>query len=167
MTVLQPQPFARRPTQHRVASSWVVGTTAVLLLIAALTAGLVIGRATAPERAGTQPLGLATAAIDKTLADRIQAINSGDVKRLTSIYAPEAVLEERDQVPAVFTRGNIAIAEHLARYYGLGFRLKSESVPVQVGSYVAEGARWSGGVTGILVYSFDAKGRIVYQWVIT
>lgn len=162
MAVLTSHEPTAGPSRHRFRSVWVVG---VFVLIAAMGAGVWVGRVTAPQHTESQLRGLATSAIDQTLADRVHAFNSGNATGLTAIYAPNAVLEERDQLPATVIHGNKAIADRLAEYYSMGFRLNRESVPVQVGSYVAEAVLWSG-VPLMLIYSFDATGRIAHQWVI-
>lgn len=159
--------------QQRVASAgrrrlpgWWLGVAVFVLLIAAVGAGVLIGRATGPDNAA-QPKGLASGAVTKTLAMRIDAVNAGDTTKIASFYTSNAVLEERDWQPAVITRGAQAIAKHLSAYNEIGFQLTNDSAPIQIGPYTAEAATWSGGGRGILVYEFDSSGRIAHQWVIT
>jgi hypothetical protein len=100
------------------------------------------------------------------LEGRMAALNDGDAQALAAFYARDGVLEERDQHPAVITKGSGEIASHLEYYQSLGFQLRSESVAVTWGPYVAEAATWSGG-GGILVYQLDPDMRILHQWVIS
>ncbi len=151
---------------RRVSSRAWATVGAVVVLLAAVGVGVLIGRATAEEPAAApQPLGLASADVQTMLGGRMAALNSGDAQALAAFYAPDGILEERDQQPAVITKGSEEIASHLHEYFNLGFRLRSESVAVTWGPYVTEAATWSGG-GGILVYQLDPDLKIVHQWVI-
>lgn len=84
------------------------------VLLAAVGVGILIGRATVEEPAvPPQPFGLASANVQAILAGRMAALNKGDAHALAAFYAPDAILEERDQYPAVITKGSKKIASHL------------------------------------------------------
>ena len=100
------------------------------------------------------------------LDGRMTAANGEHWQALARYYAEDAVLEERDVVPAVVTRGREAIAARIEGLHAFGLRLMSESAPIQFGPFVAQAATWGGeAYGGILVYELDAKGKITHQWV--
>ena len=104
------------------------------------------------------------------LEHRIAAMNSGDIDAAAALYARNAVLEERDQVPALVTKGQDAIDGRLSELYDAGLRLESMAAPIQMGRYVGEAVRFyeAGGTgtgEGILVFEIDRSGKIAHQWV--
>ena len=109
--------------------------------------------------------GVASPAITAVLASRVAAVNSGDKQTLTKIYGPTAIVEERDQNPAVIYSGNERMATILNGYHMMGFSLRETGVAVEQGQFVAEPLEWSSG-GGVAVYEFNDQGVIIHQWVI-
>ena len=137
---------------------WLVAVIALLVALVTVGAWALVDR-----QAGT-PEGLASADVATMLDGRMVAANGGDWKAFAGYYAKDAVLEERDAVPAVVTRGREEIVARVRGLHFLGLRLVSESAPIQVGPFVAQAADWVG-AHGILVYELDANGKIAHQWV--
>jgi hypothetical protein len=118
-----------------------------------------------PDEEANAPGGVASPEITTMLDDRMAALN-WDGRSAAAFYSADAVLEERDVVPAVITTGRATIAARLQALNALGLQLISLSEPIQLGPYVAEAASWGDGSGGILVYQLDQDGKITHQWVI-
>lgn len=132
-------------------------------LVLGLTAGLLLGRSTAPVSTSPEQ---ASSMVEQMLADRVTAINSADPAAISSFYAADAVLEEHDQDPPRLTTTADEIGHHLAGYATMGFRIAQPGGSVAVGPYIGEPLRWSGGAGGISVYLIDDDGLIAHQWVV-
>jgi hypothetical protein len=156
------------PREHHPQSTltWWLAGSLVLALLAVVGLGAWVysdhHQATAAPVTAT---GVAPPAIAAVLASRVAAVNSGDKQTLTKIYGPTAVVEERDQNPAVIYSGNERIATILNGYHMMGFSLHETGVAVKQGQFVAEPLEWSSG-GGIAVYEFNDQGVIIHQWVI-
>ena len=103
------------------------------------------------------------------LKDRLAALNSGDAEAISAFYAREAILEERDVVPAVVTRGSEQIGERIgAVVTTFGMQLESASPVIKLGDTVAEATSVPGYPDEgfILVYKLDESGKIEHQWVL-
>ena len=101
------------------------------------------------------------------LGDRISTLDAEGGLAAATFYSENAVLEEHDQEPTVVTTESAHIGPHLNDYWNMGLRLKSESIPIQVGRLAAEALSAPGGqVVWIAVYELDADGKVMHQWVV-
>jgi hypothetical protein len=171
MTDVQ-SPIAPRTThverRRSTVNAWLVGG-----LVLALAALIGMGAwfyydhnqtPSTPTAAPTASAGAATPAVRAMLAIRVAAVNNGDKQTLMNVYAPDAVVEERDQTPAVIYSGNEKIATVLTGYHSMGWTLEQAGPASQQGMFVSEPLIWSGG-SGIAVYELNAQGLIAHQWV--
>ena len=157
---LDAQPHLRWPR----INPWLVVVVALATALLALSAWVLLDRqANAPE-------GLASPEVSAMLADRIVALNSGNARTISSFYSQDAIVEEHDIDPAFINRGRQEIGARLSGmpkiWRLMGIRARSESDVIQFGRYAAEAASIGQDWDGILVYKFDANGKIVHQWVI-
>jgi len=159
------------PVEHRrsTVNAWLVGGL-VLALVALVGLGVWAYNdhnqtPSNPAAAPTATAGLAPQAVTAMLASRVAAVNNGDKQTLMRVYAPNAVVEERDQTPAVIYSGNEKIATVLTGYHSMGWTLQQAGAASQQGMFVSEPLIWSGG-SGIAVYELNDQGLIAHQWVI-
>lgn len=154
-------PHLRRPR----INLWLV---VVIGLAAALVA---LGTWVLVRDSGTAaPEGAASPEVAAMLADRMVALNSGSDQAIQRFYSRDAVVEEHDVDPVFISRGQDEIGARLGGipkvWKLMGVRARSESDVIQFGRYAAEAASIGPDWDGILVYEFDANGKIAHQWVI-
>jgi hypothetical protein len=139
--------------------------------VIALAAALVtLGAWVIVDRGEGQTKGIASGEIVSLLNARFAAFNSAGTKPMSGFYSRDAILEEFDVVPPYSTRGADEIGarlEGISRLWDMaGFRITEESPVIQIGPFVAQAARISGGTPQILVYKIDENGKIAHQWAI-
>lgn len=161
-TISRPETAATVPTPHRTRR-WPV--LPVVLLLVGLGAGLLFGRATAPEQ--ETPADLAPSELVDFLEQQREATNSGDATRIAEFYAEDATftdignkyaapLEGRDEIAAVMAE-NVAFLGPFAGDIG---------TPIARGDFVAYVSSWGDVSAGVIVFELDADGKILNQWVI-
>jgi len=151
------EPFpARTPS----ARAW-IAVVAVVLLLAALGAGTLIGRATVEEPAPPQaPEGLAAVAVVETIDAGIAATNAGDEAALAAMWAEDGVMTD------MIAGTEIVGADEIAAAYASGSvsRLERVSEVVQIGDFSANAFTYDFG-SGIAVFQIGDDGLIAHQWV--
>lgn len=150
----------RFPARAPSARAW-IAVGAVVLLLAALGAGTLIGRATVEEPAPPpEPLGLATAAVVETIDAAIAATNAGDEAALAAVWAEDGVMT--DMIAGTEAVG----ADEIAAEYASGSisRLERVSEVVQIGDFSANAFTYDFG-SGIAVFELNDDGSIAHQWV--
>ena len=155
-----------KPVRRPHINPWLAAVIALAAALVGLSAWVVVDRSTSSS---TSAHGLASPEAATMLRDRLAALNSGDAKAISAFYARNAVLEERDVVPAVVTKGSEQIGGRIHEIVTLnGMQLESASPVIQLGRTVAEATSVPGSPNEgfILVYNRDANGRITHQWVL-
>jgi hypothetical protein len=179
--------------EQRVLARGVAALPIVLALVLILTGALALagcGRADEPSAnaapaaaspsadptqlavyVATQRARRPSDAVMAVLEGRIAAMNRGEGEAAAAYYAASGVLEETDLDPDLVTRGREAIATRLGDLYDMGLRLKPAGAPIQYDIYVAEpvkfiNANGPGKGAGMLVFEFNPRNEIAYQWVI-
>jgi hypothetical protein len=135
----------------------------VVLLFAALGAGVLIGRATVEEAAPpSAPEGLASAQVVQALDANIAAWNAADAAAVEAAYAPNAVVT--DTIAGMETVGADEIAAAYITDTLVGdWELQRTSEVVQIGDFSSNAFTYAYG-SGIAVYQLDDSLKIVHQW---
>ena len=128
---------------------WLAGVLAVAMLALVGLGGWFVHDHDRAATADAVP-GLASPAVTAMLAARVAAVNGGTAADIASFYATDAVLEERDQNPAVVTKTSNNIGEWLYVYQSAGFRLQRTGTATALGPYVTEPLLWSDGGGGMV-----------------
>lgn len=139
---------------------------AVVLLLAALGVGVMIGRATeATTKAApaTRAAGLASPQVVQALDSNVAAWNAADTAAIAAAYAPNAVVT--DTIAGMETVGADKIASVYMKDTLPGdWQLQRVSEVVQIGGYSANAFTYANG-SGIAVYQLDDNLKIVHQWI--
>lgn len=151
------------PAARASTKTWAI-VGAVVLLFAALGAGVLIGRATVEEAAPPPASeGLASTQVVQALDANVAAWNAADAAAIEAAYAPNAVLT--DAIAGMETEG----ADEIATVYTDGvlpgdWELTRTSEVVQIGDFTSNAFTYANG-SGIAVYQLDDSLKIVHQWV--
>lgn len=142
----------------------------VLLLVIAVTAGVLIGRSTKTSAAPVE--GLASARVVSVIDESLAALNRGDWKSFGAYWANDAVLEEPTK--GTFWKGRQEIVAGNQGVYNLGARMYRDGPVIQDGdmaAYVAWGTMEGeaapfgvGGLRWIDLVQFDQDYRIRHLW---
>jgi len=151
------------PARRASAKAWGI-VAAVVVLLAALGAGALIGRATVEESAPPPaPEGLASAEVVQAIDANLAAWNAADTAAVASAYAPNAVLTDTIADMETEAAQKIAAA-YMAETMPGDWELRRVSEVVQIGNYTANAFTYANG-SGIAVYQLDDNLKIVHQWV--
>lgn len=173
MTILEKKPAAPPAKSHSSRMTWIltaalaVALTAVAILTVALVNENNQPSASTPEQANYAE---AAPGITAMLRARMAGMNTGDLAKAASFFAPNATLDEMNT--GVVSTGRARVEARLTELYKMGMRLKAVGAPIQVGPYVAEPTRlWGAGhpkqtAPFMLVYEINQNGKIAYEWVI-
>ena len=134
----------------------------VLVLVAALGIGMLIGRST---KRTEPPQGLARTEVVAAIDGSLAALNSGDFEAFGSYWAKNAVFED----PGGFgtARGREAIVEMNRSYQNLGARYERASAVIQRGNlaaYVVSCPKCPGAWSGIDLVRFTDGWKIDHLW---
>ncbi len=144
---------------------WLVAVIALVAALVALGAWVVFD-----QTRSSSTEGLASPEVASMLKDRLAALNSGDAEAISTFYTADAVLEERDVMPARVTRGRVAIGNAIATYVNsYGLQVERVSPIIQTGRGVAEATIFPSdpALGWTLVYLLDRdSGKITHQWVL-
>ena len=148
--------------QRPHVNPWLVAVIALAAALVALGVWVVVDQ----TRSSTTE-GVASAEVSAMLDDYLVAFNSGDSAAFSSLYAANAVQEDRTFSPAVVTRGSEQIADRMAFFASGGMRLEATGPVIVLGDTVARTERIPGETGGyMVVYKLDANGKIAHQWVL-
>ena len=135
----------------------------VVLLLLGLTVGFVAGRVTAPET--VLPADLAGPEVVTMLQNHMDAVNVGDAATLESLFAEDATSTDTTKSDGYVIEGNTQIAQAMASWSILGFRLSDPGTAILNGDYVAQYHLSSSG-PAVGVYQLNGDGRIQNLWVV-
>jgi hypothetical protein len=138
---------------------------AVVLLLAVLGAGVLVGRVTKAEP--PPPRDLASAATNAWIRDHVAAINSGDAARVRPFYADNATVYDIGNQHSAPLVGGANIARAVAASHSmLGAFMNEPGTAVQYGQFIAYVGSWGDVKAGVIVYELDAQGKILNLWAI-
>jgi hypothetical protein len=161
-TISRPETTVPVPSQHRT-KRWPI--LSVVLLLVGLAAGVLVGRATAPEQ--ELPADLAPRQLSDFLERQGEAVNSGDATRIAEFYAEDATLTDIGNIYAKPVEGRAEIAEVMAKNVALlGPFAGDAGTPIARGSFVTFVSTWGDVAAGVIVFELDADGKILNQWAI-
>jgi hypothetical protein len=151
--------------RHRVDVRRMPAWLAVVLLVVALGAGALVGRATKADPPA--PADLASASTRAWLRDHVAAVNSGDEARIRAFYADDATQYDIGNQHSAPIRGGANIARIAAANQPiLGQFLNEPGTAVQRGQFIAYVGSWGDVKAGVVVYELDPQGRILNMWAI-
>jgi len=144
------------------ARAWVM-IAAVVVLLAALGAGVLIGRATDTTKAApaSRPAGLASAEVVAAMDAAITSLNAGDTAGYADAFATDAVVT--DTIAGIETTGAGKIASVYENGPTGGWQLKRVSEVVQTGEFAAYTFTYNGG-SGVAVFQLNGDLQFVHQW---
>ena len=114
--------------------------------------------------------GPASSEVIGVLEGRLAAYNRGDFAQAAAYWADDGSLIEYEDQP-IHSKGREAIADRLEGVYRVGVRMEPAGTPLQFGRLVSEPVRFvappgtSAYGEGMLVFEFDADGKIRTEWV--
>jgi len=161
-TTSRPEATTPALTSHRMKGRPILS---VVLLLLGLGAGVLVGRATAPERA--MPADLARSELVGFLEGQREAFNSGDAARIAELYAQDATFTDIGNIYAQPIEGRDEIGEVMAKNVAfLGPFAGDIGTPIARGTFVAYVSSWGDVSAGVIVFELDVDGKILNQWVI-
>ena len=145
-------------------STWLAGLGAVVILFAAVVAGVLLGRGT--KSAGA-PEGLASQSVVAAIDDSLAALNRGDWKSFAAGWAKNAVYVEPGIAGIV--RGRRQIVELSRGYHRMGALYYRTGPVIQRGDLAAYAIECPpcpapGGWHGIDLVKFDKSLKVVRYW---
>lgn len=151
------------PARRTSTKMWAI-VGAVVLLFAALGAGVLIGRATVEEPAPpAEALGLASTAVVQAADEAIAAWNSFDTSAVATSYTESAVFD--DLIAGEVSEGIDQITEKVTRYEPDPWAIERVSEVVQTGDFAAYAFTYTGPGEGIAVLELDDDLKITHEWV--
>lgn len=157
VTTYAPDQHAHRP--H--VTVW-VAVGAVLVLVAAVGGGVLIGRST---KSAEPSQGLASEKVVTTIDGSLAALNRGDLDAFAAYWTRYAVLE--DASLAAVARGRREIVDLNEGFFSLGARYYRRSAVIQRGNlaaYVVSCPPCPGAWSGIDLVQFDESWKIDHLW---
>lgn len=144
---------------------WLAVVLPVVLVVVALAAGVLVGRATKADTA--PPADLASAATNSWIRDHVAAVNSGDEARIRTFYADDATMTDIGNLHAAPLKGGATIARTLAANHALlGDFLDEPGTAVRRDQFISYVGSWGDVRTGVVVYELDDQGKILNIWAI-
>jgi hypothetical protein len=159
----EPQTHAREARAHRLhINIWIAVGAVLLALVAAVGAGVLIGRST-ESAAPTQ--GLASEQVVAMIDGTLDALNRGDWGAFAAYWTRDAVMEDA-AIPAV-ARGRQEIVDLNEGFHNLGARYYRVGPVIQHGdlaAYAVSCPPCPGGWSGIDLVEFDENFKTTHLW---
>ena len=150
---------------------WGITVIALVLLVAAVAAGIVIGQNTAAEEAApaaeavttVPPANIADAETTAMVDDMLAAWSSGDGRETASYFTTDATVY--NDIGGYTKQGSEAIAKNAQAEGEAGVLVRRDSPVVGAnGEFFSHAFNWSGGY-GITVYEMRYDGLISNMWI--